>query len=90
MKAEPEYIEGSEAWERFQTAVKGILAVPHDEIQRRIEEHRKKAARNASLTSSRNAPPVLNCILPASKSGMLQFNFAPRCICQLAAQHTSR
>lgn len=46
MKAEPQYVEGPEAWERFQNAMKGILAAPHDEIQRRIEEHRKEAARN--------------------------------------------
>jgi hypothetical protein len=46
MKSEPEYVEGSEAWERFQTAMKGVLAVPHAEVQRRIEQHRKEAARN--------------------------------------------
>jgi hypothetical protein len=46
MKREPEYVEGPEAWERFQSAMKGVLAVPHVEIQRRIEQDRKEAARN--------------------------------------------
>jgi hypothetical protein len=46
MKAKPEYTEGPEAWQRFQAAMGKVLAVPHAEIQRRIEEHRKDAAQN--------------------------------------------
>jgi hypothetical protein len=46
MKHEPEMIEGPEAWSRFEGTVKGVLVVPHAEIQRRIEEHRKEAASN--------------------------------------------
>ena len=46
MKPQPEYVEGSEAWERFNSAMKGVLMVPHAEIQRRIAEHKKEAARN--------------------------------------------
>jgi hypothetical protein len=46
MKAKPEYVEGKEAWARFEGAMKKVLAVPHSEIQRRIEEHRKEAAKN--------------------------------------------
>ena len=46
MKAQPEYVEGPEAFKRFNNAMKKVLAVPHSEIQRKIEEHRKAAARN--------------------------------------------
>lgn len=46
MKAKPEYVEGPEAWARFESAMKQILAVPHAVIKQRIEEHRKEAARN--------------------------------------------
>jgi primosomal protein N' len=46
MKPQPEYVEGPEAWARFQSAMKKVLAVLHSEIQRRIKEHRKEAARN--------------------------------------------
>jgi len=42
----PDMIEGSEAFRRFRDATKAILAVPHSEIKKRIEEHRKQAAKN--------------------------------------------
>lgn len=46
MKAKTEYVEGPQAWQQFQAAMGKVLAVPHSEIQRRIAEHRKEAARN--------------------------------------------
>lgn len=39
-------VEGPEAWERFQNVMRHVLSVPHSEIKRRIEEHRKEAANN--------------------------------------------
>jgi hypothetical protein len=41
-----EMIEGTEAFERFNNAMKSVIAVPHSVIKQRIEEHRKQAALN--------------------------------------------
>jgi hypothetical protein len=38
--------EGTEAWTRFETAMKKVLSVPHSEIKLKIEEHRKESALN--------------------------------------------
>ena len=42
----PDIINNPEAFKRFQDAMKTIISVPHDVIQKRIEEHRKAAAKN--------------------------------------------
>ena len=42
----PEYVEGPEAFRRFQGAMKTVLAVSHEEIQRRIANEKRKAALN--------------------------------------------
>jgi hypothetical protein len=46
MKAQPQMVEGPEAFDRFKNTMKTVLAVPHAEIQRRIEEERKVSATN--------------------------------------------
>ena len=46
MKSKPEYVEGLEAWRRFNTAMGKVIAVPHAEIQRRIAAEKEKAALN--------------------------------------------
>ena len=45
-KARTEYTEGPEAWARFTNAMKKVIAVPREEIQRKIEQHRKQADMN--------------------------------------------
>ena len=46
MRDKPKYVEGPEAWARFQGVMKKVIAVPHAEIQRRIELERAEAAKN--------------------------------------------
>ena len=52
MKAEPEMVEGTEAFTRFEHAMKKVLSVPHAEIKKRIDEHRKEV----SLNPNRRGP----------------------------------
>jgi hypothetical protein len=52
MKHKPEYVEGPEAFTRFRSAMQKVLAVPHSEIQRRIE-----AARHASSLNPNKRGP---------------------------------
>jgi hypothetical protein len=57
MKAKPEYVEGPEAWTRFQGAMKKVIAVPHDEIQRRIEQQRAESARSPNKRGPKPKKP---------------------------------
>jgi hypothetical protein len=42
-----EMVEGPEAFERFNNAIKAVLAVPHSVIKQRIEEYRKASGRES-------------------------------------------
>jgi hypothetical protein len=46
MKPHQELIEGAEATARFDTLVRKVLSVPHDEIMRREAEYKRKSAAN--------------------------------------------
>lgn len=46
MERKSEMIEGTEAFTRFENAMRAIVSVPHSEIQQRIQEHRKESALN--------------------------------------------
>jgi hypothetical protein len=46
MKPQTDMVEGTEAFTRFENAMKKVLSVPKAEIQRRIEEHKKESALN--------------------------------------------
>jgi hypothetical protein len=46
MKRQPEMIEGTEAFTRFDNAVKSILSVPREELLRREAAYKAKAALN--------------------------------------------
>jgi len=53
MMKKPEMIEGAEAFHRFREATKAVLAVPHSEIKKRIDAHRKEAAKNPNRRGPR-------------------------------------
>jgi hypothetical protein len=42
----PEYIEGPEAYQRFDALVRKVLSVPHEEIMRREAEYKRQSAMN--------------------------------------------
>jgi hypothetical protein len=49
MKHKPEYAEGPEAWTRFQNSLKHVLAVPHEQIQRRIQKEKALSPHKRNL-----------------------------------------
>jgi hypothetical protein len=53
MKRMPEYIEGPEAWQRFNAAMKHVVSVPHAKVQEQIKEHRRQAALNPNRRGPR-------------------------------------
>jgi hypothetical protein len=70
LKRTPEYIEGPEAWTRFDAAMKGVMGVSHTEIQRRIEVERERAALNPNRRGPKpkkklGASPVPDASLPS-------------------------
>ena len=60
MKHQMEMVEGPEAWKRFEETMKNVLAVPHSEIQKRIEERRRESANNPNRRGPKRAakPPT--------------------------------
>lgn len=46
MKSKQEYVEGPEAVARFDSLVRKVLSVPHDEIMRREAEYKLQSAMN--------------------------------------------
>lgn len=46
MKAKPEYVEGPEAFARFDALVRKVLSVPHSEIMRREAEYKRQSLAN--------------------------------------------
>jgi len=46
VKPKPEYEEGPQVWKRFDTLVRKVLSVPHDEIMRREAEYKRQSAMN--------------------------------------------
>jgi hypothetical protein len=65
MKTKPEYVEGPEAAERFNAAMRKVLSVSPDELRRRVEAERQQAAMNPHKRGSK--PGVLNHVPRSSK-----------------------
>jgi len=42
-------MEGPEAWERFETAMRAVLAVPHAVIQKRVQAECQRSAQNPKV-----------------------------------------
>jgi len=61
-----EYVEGTQAWANFKEAMKTVLAVPHAELQRRIEAERQASLLNPNR---RGPKPKRKPVSRAAKRG---------------------
>jgi hypothetical protein len=58
MKPQAEMIEGREAWERFENAMRALVVVPRAVVQQRIEEHRRQADLNPRKRGPKRKPKL--------------------------------
>ena len=65
MTTKVEMIEGSEAYRRFETAMRSVLAVPRSVVQARIEEHKRKADLNPKKRGAKRKPKPSASPVPA-------------------------
>lgn len=68
MKNKLEMAEGPEAFTRFKNTMKAVLSVPHEEIQKRVEAHRAKAAKNPNRPGPKRKPVKASASSRASKT----------------------
>lgn len=59
MKSKPEYDEGPKAAHRFEEAMRRMLSVSHEEIQRRIATEREKSLQNPHRRGPKPRPRAL-------------------------------
>ena len=52
----PDIIEGPEAFKRFTNAMKRVLTVPREVVQKKIQEHRKEVAANPNRRGPKKKP----------------------------------
>jgi hypothetical protein len=67
MKRSAAMIEGPKAFENFRMAMKQALSVSHEEIQRRIEQERKKSALNPNRRGPKGKSAKTSASSRASK-----------------------
>jgi hypothetical protein len=56
-RPQPEYIEGLEAFQRFDTLMTALVAVPRSVIEMREEEYRKTVAANPKRRGPKSKSP---------------------------------